>query len=161
MILNDFEYHNTLERIAGFKGALAVLNAPDNELKKTDAMRWQLNVEGVQSLLEDFSEQVEEYERLQNHQPNQPLMLSCDDIVYLPQILIKARIAAHLSPQDLADRVGMTEGQIQEFEKQDYQTATFAEMLQVFCALEVELKQGEFLVGVESFQKLLITDFNH
>lgn len=149
MILNDFEYHNTLERIAGFKGALAILNAPDNELKKTDVMRWQLNVEGVQSLLEDFSEQVEEYERLQNHQRNQPLRLCCDDIIGLPRILIKARIAAHLSLQDLADRVGMTEAQIQEFEKQDYQTATFAEMLQVFCALEVELKQGEFWVGVK------------
>ena len=161
MILNDFEYHNTLERIAGFKGALAVLNAPDNELKKTDGMRWQLNVEGVQSLLEDFSEQVEEYERLQNHQQNQPLRLSCDDIVGLPRILIKARIAAHLSPQDLAERVGMTEAQIQEFEKQDYQTATFAEMLEVFGALKVQLKQGEFLVGVESLQKLLIPDFNH
>ncbi|AFY80841.1 helix-turn-helix domain-containing protein [Oscillatoria acuminata] len=149
MILNDFEYHNTLQRIAGFKGALAVLNAPDNELKKTDAMRWQLNVEGVQSLLEDFSDQVEEYERLQNHQLTQPLMLSCDDILHLPRILIKARIAAHLSPQELADRVGMTEGQIQAFEKQDYQTATFAEMVEVFSALEVQLKQGEFSVGVE------------
>jgi DNA-binding Xre family transcriptional regulator len=76
-------------------------------------------------------------------------MLICDDIVGLPRILIKARIAAHLSHQELADKVGMTEAQIQEFEKQDYQTATFAEILEVFCALEVQLKQGEFWVGVE------------
>lgn len=160
MILNDFEYHNTLERITGFKGALAVLNAPDNELKKTDAMRWQLNVDGVQSLLEDFLEQVEEYERLQNHQLTQPLMLSCDDILHLPQILIKARIAAHLSPQELADRVGMTAGQIQAFEKQDYQTATFAEMVEVFSALEVQLKQGEFSVGVERSGRIY-QEINH
>lgn len=36
MILNDLEYQVTKERIEGFERALALLNAPDNDLKKTN-----------------------------------------------------------------------------------------------------------------------------
>jgi HTH-type transcriptional regulator/antitoxin HigA len=78
MIVNERQYQFTKERAEGFKRALALLSAPDNELKKKDPFIWQFNVEGVQSLLSDFTEQMQEYEALINRDECEPIIFEID-----------------------------------------------------------------------------------
>lgn len=88
MILDDLEYQVTKERIEGFERALVLLNAPDNELKKTNPIMWQLNVDGVQSLLDDFTSQMQEYEALINRdesEPSEPIVFEIDSLSAPPR----------------------------------------------------------------------------
>lgn len=142
MILNDFECQNTRKRIEGFKRALAMLNVPENELKKTDPLRWQLHVDGVQSLLEDFSEQVQEYETLTNWDENKAIAFEIDDLTDpdLGGILIKARLAAKMSQKELAKRVKIEEKELYRYENKDYQLAPLALVMEVMQVLGIQLK---------------------
>lgn len=152
MIKNEVEYRITREHAENFERALAKI-LEDEEKKTVDPIRWQLHHDGIQSMLEEFQEQITEYEMLRDRNPKTPLTLHCEEIGRLPEILIKARMAAKISHQELAAMVGMSEAQIQEFEKHNYQTATFSQMFDVCLVLEVKLQRGEFLVELDKVDK--------
>ncbi|MEH2385955.1 MAG: helix-turn-helix transcriptional regulator [Nostoc sp.] len=58
----------------------------------------------------------------------------------LPNALIKARIAAQISQQELADILGIHEQRVKEYEDTDYQCASFVEILEVSTALGVQFE---------------------
>lgn len=76
MITNEQQYQFTKERLEGFKKALVMLNAPDNELKSKNPWFWQSNIEGLHSFIEDFTAQMREYEELVNWDDRQPIAFS-------------------------------------------------------------------------------------
>ncbi|MBZ8179976.1 helix-turn-helix transcriptional regulator [Oscillatoria salina IIICB1] len=141
MILNDLEYQTTKERIAGFQRALTELNTPDNKLKKTNPVLWQLNVDGVQSLLADFSEQIQEYEALISRKQHEPLVFEIDSLAQLPQILIKARLAAKISQSELANRLGIEASLLQRYEDREYESATLTQLLEISQILGISILQ--------------------
>ncbi|MEH2032427.1 MAG: dienelactone hydrolase family protein [Nostoc sp.] len=63
-----------------------------------------------------------------------------DSLNKLPNALIKARIAAKISQQELADILGIDEQRVYEYEDTDYQCASFVEILEVTTALGVEFE---------------------
>ena len=58
----------------------------------------------------------------------------------MPNALIKARLAAKISQPKLADRLGIAEQRVKEYEDTDYQCASFVEILEVSTALGVEFE---------------------
>lgn len=140
MILNDEEYHSTKERIEGFKKTLAYLNAPDNELKQKNPVRWQLNIDGLKTFIDDFTEQVVEYENLINRQPDELITFSINDLEEFPRVLIKARIAAKISQSSLAQRLGISLEQLYRAEDWEYQEATLTQLLEVSHALGIKVQ---------------------
>jgi transcriptional regulator with XRE-family HTH domain len=73
-------------------------------------------------------------------------VLKLNEIYYLPQLLIKARLAAKLTQKELADLAGLTEEQIREYEDKDYETASLVNFMAVIDALDLKIQKGEFLV---------------
>ena len=140
MILNDLEYQVTQERIQGFERALALLNAPDNDLKKTNPIMWQLNVDGVQSMIDDFTAQIQEYEALINRDESEPIIFEIGFLAQLPRILIQARIAAKISQKELAERLGIEENLLQRYEDREYESATLTQLLEISGVLGISIQ---------------------
>lgn len=140
MILNDLEYQVTKERIEGFERALALLNAPDNDLKKTNPIMWQLNIDGVQSLLDDFASQMQEYEALINREESEPIVFEIDSLSQLPRVLIQARIAAKISQKEFAERLEIEESLLQRYEDRDYESATLTQLLEISGVLGIAIQ---------------------
>ncbi len=55
-----------------------------------------------------------------------PKTLKLDSLDALPKVLIQGRIAAGLTQEDLAARLGLKPQQIQRYEASDYHIASFA-----------------------------------
>ncbi|HEY9605476.1 MAG TPA: helix-turn-helix transcriptional regulator [Allocoleopsis sp.] len=152
MILNDLEYQVTKERIEGFERALALLNASDNDLKKTNPIMWQLNVDGVQSLLDDFTSQMQEYEALINRDESEPIVFEIDSLSQLPRVLIQARIAAKISQKELAERLGIEESLLQRYEDREYESATLMQLIEISEVLGISIQPKTTIMVVASLK---------
>lgn len=141
MLLNDLEYQNTKARVEGFKRALMMLNAPDNELKQQNLVMWQLNKDALLSMIDDFTAQMQEYEELINRSEDQPMSFEINSIEELPRVLIKARIAAKISQKELADQLGISEKLLKRYEDREYESATLSQLLEVSRTLGISLGQ--------------------
>ncbi len=152
VILNDLEYQVTKERIEGFERALALLNAPDNDLKKTNPIMWQLNVDGVQSLLDDFTSQMQEYEALINRDESEPIVFEIDSLSQLPRVLIQARIAAKISQKELAERLGIEESLLQRYEDREYESATMMQLIEISEVLGISIQPKTTIMVIASLK---------
>ncbi|MCL1464139.1 helix-turn-helix domain-containing protein [Argonema galeatum] len=155
MIRNEQEYRNTLYWLERFEQSIAELD--NNESLKADFKRWKLQRDSYESQVEDLKEQISEFETLTHHDSQTPIVLTLDEINNLPQLLIKARMAAKLSQKELADLAGMTEEKIQKYEDKDYEDASFIDVMAVVDALDIKIQSGEFLIPLDTLRRTPIT----
>ena len=73
-------------------------------------------------------------------------VLELESLEELPRALIQARIAAGLTQDDLATRLGVNPQQIQRYEATDYQTASFARIREVARVLGLRVRDSVELV---------------
>ena len=86
------------------------------------------------SLLEDLQDDIREYEALKRGEfPLEELR----KVSEIPKMLIKARIAQGMSPKELADRLDLEEQEIQQYEANDYASATLSRIRDVAMVLMV------------------------
>lgn len=137
MIKDELEYQVTQEWIDKFKNSLTLMDK-DEESKRNDPQRWQLNRSALQCHLDKLNIEIAEYERLVNCDRTHPIQIQVENLNKLPDALIKARIAAKMTQKELAEILDIDEQQIEEYEKTDYQNASFGELLEVSAALGVE-----------------------
>lgn len=148
MIKNQKQYEYSQELIKSFESSLSAIR--ERGQKKNDV--WvKIKRDSLKSHLDALKAEIAEYEHLINHNSDRPIVLKLSDIKYLPQMIIKARIAAKISQKELAQRTGLTEEQIKEYEARDYQTASFLDFLFVLDALDIQVQKGEFLIPVSAF----------
>jgi len=156
MIKNEKEYEYSQECARKFEYSIRALEQ-DEELKKKDPEGWQLSGDVKQSHLMALQAEMAEYDRLTSHDSHTPIVLTLEDIDYLPQILIKARMAAKLSQKELADLAGLKEEQIKRYEDNDYEDASFLDVRFVIDALEIQIQKGEFLVPLDTLRRTPVT----
>ncbi len=138
MIKNERQYRTTQAHAAKFRATL-------NELTKTSRPRnvhpklWEAQRAGVHSQLRDLESELREYERLKTGGPK---TLDVDSLDALPRVLIEARIAAGLTQEELATRLGLKPQQIQRYEASDYQTASLARVLGIARVLNLRVHEG-------------------
>lgn len=156
MIKNEKEYEYSQECARKFAYSLRALEQ-DEELKKKDPERWQLSWDVKQSHLMALQAEIAEYDRIKSHDRYTPIILTLDDINYLPQILIKARMASKLSQKELADLAGLTEEQIKRYEDNDYEDASFLDVKFVIDALDIKIQKAEFLVPLNTLRRTPVT----
>ena len=89
--------------------------------------------EALASELEVLQAQLKEYERLQRHGR---VKLKIAELRALPMQIIRARIAAGLTQAELAQRLGLKTQQIQRYESNDYEMASFARVLEIAQAID-------------------------
>ncbi|WP_196514313.1 helix-turn-helix domain-containing protein [Nostoc sp. WHI] len=102
---------------------------------KAEPERWKLHRDSYQSQVDELKSEISEYERLINCDISKPLKIQIDSLNKLLNALIKARLAAKISQQELADILGIDEERVQEYEDTDYQCASFVEILEVSTTL--------------------------
>ncbi|NET07708.1 MAG: helix-turn-helix transcriptional regulator [Symploca sp. SIO2B6] len=156
MIKNEKEYKFTQELVGEIDKSLASLER-DEARKKNDPDGWELIRGSLQCHLDKLKAEVAEYKRLTSHNLHTPIVLKLDDINDLPQILIKARMAAKLSQQELANLAGLTEEQIKRYEDNDYENASFVDVKFVIDALGIKIQKGEFLIPLDRLIRTPIT----
>ncbi|MCL1473315.1 helix-turn-helix domain-containing protein [Argonema antarcticum] len=156
MIKNEKEYQYSQECVRGFQQSIADWEAAETE-KKDDPIGWQLQRATLQRHLDALNAEIAEYETLTNHDSHTPIVLKLDDIDYVAQILIKARMAAKLSQQELANLAGLTLEQIQLYEDRDYENASFLDVTAVIDALDIKIRSAEFLVPLDTLRRTPIT----
>lgn len=156
MIKNELEYQVTQEWVEKFEQSIAAMER-DKEGKRKDPERWELSRGALQSHLNKLQAEIAEYEMLTSHSSHTPIVLKLEDIDYLPQILIKARMAAKLTQKELADLTGLTEEKIQQYEEKDYSNASFLDVRFVIDALDIQIQAGEFLVPLDTLRRTPIT----
>ncbi len=152
MIKNEFQYQVTQDWVKKFKRAIAAADR-DEEWKTKDRERWQINRDVLQVHLDGLLEEIAEYEMLLAHNPRQPLTLNMDNFHALPQLLIKARMAAKLSEKELGDLAQISEDKIRFYEEKEYEGASFLEVLAVIFALDLKIVNGEVLLPLDTLRR--------
>ena len=139
MIKDKLEYQVTQEWIEKFKKTLAMMEQ-DEERKRKDFPKWELSRNALESHVAKLKAEIAEYERLMSCDSSQPIEIIVDNLTDLPLALIKARLAAKISTKELAEIMGIDEERIKQCEDNNYQCASFLELLEVSAALGVEFK---------------------
>ncbi|GAO01631.1 helix-turn-helix transcriptional regulator [Anaeromyxobacter sp. PSR-1] len=151
MIRNEREYRITQAHAAQFSKSLAEAEAT------TDASVHPLirkaQRDALRSQLKDLRRDLAEYEALQE---GKYPVLELSSMEELPRALIKARIAAHLTQKDLAERLKIAEQQVQRYEATEYATANLARIMEVVRALGVKIREDVFLPNVDVSPKALL-----
>ncbi|MGL5065725.1 MAG: helix-turn-helix domain-containing protein [Microcoleus sp.] len=156
MIKDEKQYEFSQELAREFAESIAALER-DEVRKKNDFDGWEVIRGSLKSHLDKLKSEIAEYEMLISHDRHTPIVLTLDDIDYLAQILIKARMAAKLSQKQLADLAGLTEEQIKHYEDNDYEDASFLDVIFVINALDIKIKKCEFLVPLDTLRRTPVT----
>jgi HTH-type transcriptional regulator/antitoxin HigA len=132
MIRNDREYRHG-------KGRLSELEAELQRLSEGHR-RAELNtvasavIDALQ--IEDLEREISEYEDLKE---GRLLSFGADDLDSLGEIVTKARIACGLTQAELAEILGMTQQQIQRYERNGWQKISLWRLVEATDALGLEL----------------------
>lgn len=135
MIKNERQYRITKAHAQRFEQAIADVKSTPKPAIHTKLRKAEL--EGLRSQLEDLERELRDYEELRSGKRR---ALSLDSIEDLPKTLIQARIAAGLSHEELARRIGLKPQQIQRYEATDYQSASLERVNEIVRALGVKLR---------------------
>ena len=96
--------------------------------------------DALNSQLADLEGELKEYETLKSGGFDMgPLEVLAD----IPKLLIQARIAKGLSQRELAERLGVKEQQIQQYEATDYASASLRRIREVAAVYSVEERSGK------------------
>jgi transcriptional regulator with XRE-family HTH domain len=156
MIKDELEYEVTQEWVEKFKNSIEKMEK-DEDARNKDPEGHSLGLGALKYRLEKLQEEIDEYEKLISHDSSTPISLSLDDTYYLPQVLIKARMAAKLSQKELASLAGLTEEQIKSYEENDYQNASYLDFRFVMAALDIKITHCEFLVPLDILRRTPVT----
>jgi ribosomal protein S2 len=130
MIHNEHERRVTARKHAELAAALHTrINTPIPDGR--DPEMHQLVTDGIRSQLEELQAELDDYAALNAGQT--PVDLP--NLENLGEQLIRARIAAGLSQQQLADLTGLTEGVIRRYERDRYQSTSLQRLEFITTAL--------------------------
>jgi ribosome-binding protein aMBF1 (putative translation factor) len=136
MIKNERQYRITKAQAERFAQSIAQVEARPNPAIHPRLRRAQLD--GLRSQLDDLKRELREYEALRSGKRR---VIALESIEDLPKTLIQARIAAGLSHEDLATRLGLKPQQIQRYEATNYQSASLERINEIMRTLGVRLRR--------------------
>jgi transcriptional regulator with XRE-family HTH domain len=131
MIKNDRAYRVTKAAAEKFEQALADHEAKPIEEGSSDIAR-AAELSALRAQLGDLRAELAEYEALRTGGVEK---LEAKRLEDLPSLLIRARIAEGLTHEQLGERIGVKPQQIQRWEDDDYQSASFWRLVEVAEAL--------------------------
>jgi ribosome-binding protein aMBF1 (putative translation factor) len=142
VIKNEKQYRITKAQVRRFQDALSKL-AGEERPSNIAPRLWEAQRQAAQSQMEELQEQVAAYERLQVGGGKEVVLEAVED---LPKALIRARIAAGMTQEGLARRLGVKPQQVQRYEATEYESASFARVLKVVQALGLRMPKAVRLV---------------
>lgn len=135
MIKNEKQYRITRAQARRFEESLVELAGQPRPANISPRL-WQAQREAAESQLHDLQAQLEAYEKLQLGKAQDLVLEAVED---LPRTLIRARIAAGLTQEGLARRLGVKTQQVQRDEATEYESASFARIRKVVQVLGLRM----------------------
>jgi Helix-turn-helix. len=151
MIKDELEYEVSKEWVEKFNKTIAAMER-DEEAKRKDFLRWESGRSVIQCHLDQLHEEIAEYERLINCDKSEPIEIVVESFNKLSEALIKARMAAKMSEEELAEILDIDPERIKEYEKKKYQNASLTEILDISLALGLEFKTAVMQVDFEEIE---------
>ncbi|MEG4441234.1 helix-turn-helix transcriptional regulator [Microcoleus sp. AT9_B5] len=151
MIKDELEYEVSKEWVEKFNKTLAAMER-DEEAKRKDFLKWDAGRGSIQCHLEQLHEEISEYERLMAWDKSKPIEIVVENFNKLSEALIKARMAAKMSEEELAEILDIDPERIKEYEKKKYQNASLTEILDISLALGLEFKTAVMQVDFEEIE---------
>lgn len=142
MIKNDKQYTITKGKRKEFLKSLEAFQVSGNDLLN------QVMKDSIISQLETFDRELNEYDKLKNDKP----YIINSSIERLPETLIKARIAKGLSQNDLAQKTGLKEQQIQRYESSNYESANFERILSIAKSMNINFEETKVILNQEAME---------
>ncbi|MGL5032502.1 MAG: helix-turn-helix domain-containing protein [Microcystaceae cyanobacterium] len=137
MIQNERQYKITRAKLKEFEVAVNDLRGREQPPTRNEQLRLKLHIDALSSQIEEFEEEIAEYETLQKGNIEQ---LALESFNELPQALIKARIVRGLTQEKLAELLKVKPQQVQRDEANLYAGASFTKLLEVQKALNLTVK---------------------
>lgn len=137
MILNERQYGITKTKVREFQEAIAKLHDSPQPTDINEQIRHQAYLDTLNSQLEEFQEEITEYEELKKGDIKSLKI----DFKNLPEALIKARIIRGLTQAQLAEILQVKQQQVQRDETNRYSSASFTKILGIQKALNLEVKE--------------------
>lgn len=153
MIENELQYEVSKEWVEKFNKTIAAMER-DEEAKRKDFFRWESSRSVIQCHLNQLHEEIAEYERLMAWDKSKPIEIVVEDFNRLSEALIKARMAAKISEEELAEILDIDPERIKEYEKKKYQNASLTEILDISLALGLEFKTAVMQVDFEEIEAI-------
>ena len=136
MIKNERQYAVTRSWVRKFEAAVAEM---DLELAGGADRILMAERAGLQSKADEMKVDIAEYEALKSGQVPH---VDVGNLEELPTALIKMRIGLGLTQRELAERMGIREQQVQRYEHTDYESASYARLMEVHAALSSGAARG-------------------
>ncbi len=138
MIANEREYRITKAAAKKFAEALKNFDERPSAHRGAHPRLIRAEKEGIASQLATLRRELREYERLRSGR----VRISLREVEQLPQKLVRARIAAGLTQEALAEKLGLKRQQIQRYEASEYATASLATVRQIAQVIESVVSVG-------------------
>ncbi|MGE0822467.1 MAG: multiprotein-bridging factor 1 family protein [Candidatus Binatia bacterium] len=136
MIKNERQYRIT--KVQAEKFAKAIQETTEAPERMEHPVLRKAQIDALKSQLEDLHREIEEYEALRSGKRK---IVTLGSLEELPKSLIQARIAAGLSQEELAAKLGLKPQQIQRYEATEYQAASFERVQEIMRVLGVKLRR--------------------
>ena len=94
------------------------------------------SVAGIQAQVNELEAEIAEYEELRDGHMDS---LTVSSLLDIPKVLIAARLSAGLTQSELAERIGVSQQQVQKDEAGDYTRASLERLHSVAALLGVQL----------------------
>ncbi|WP_312789843.1 helix-turn-helix transcriptional regulator [Sphingobacterium sp.] len=130
MIKNAQQENLTKERIAELKQDRDTISQ-NQEMSEIEKLYSLNSFDGMISTLQ---EELDEYESLKSGNLH---IIEAKSLEELPKLIIKARIAQHMSQTDLAKKIGIQAQQIQRYEANDYQNISLYRLMELAKAVGI------------------------
>ena len=138
MIKNERQYRITKAQAEKFTQTLRALQAASQPGIPPRLYKAQVDqVDAIGSQLEDLNRELAEYQALRSGKRK---MVALSSLEELPKTLIQGRIAAGLSQEELAAKLGIKPQQVQRYEATEYRSASFARVNEVARVLGIKLR---------------------
>lgn len=151
MIKDELQYEVSKEWVEKFNKTIAAMER-DEEAKRKDFLKWDAGRGSIQRHLDQLHEEIAEYEKLMAWDKSKPIEIVVENFNKLSDALIKARMAAKMSEEELADILDIDPESIKEHEQKKYLNASLREILDISLALGLEFKTAVMQVDFEEIE---------
>lgn len=134
MIRTDKEYKHSKEQLSELEAQLKKLSSSVRRSAERDEVASAV-IDALRMQIEDLEREISEYEDLKE---GRLLSFGADDLDSLGEIVTKARIACGLTQTELGELVGMTQQQVQRYERDGWQKISLWRLAEAASALGIE-----------------------
>lgn len=134
MIRNDKEYRHSKEQLSELEAELQGLSSASRSAGQNQVAS--AVIDALRMQVEDLEREISEYEDLKD---GRLLSFGADDLDSLGELVTKARIACSLTQAELGEILGMTQQQVQRYERDGWQKISLWRLAEAASALGLDV----------------------